>query len=240
MKRIFDKSAARAVIGAAIALYIWFVYRTSKWTRIGEEEARRLFDRGESFIVAVWHGRIGMMVRAIEKPGEVRVLISRHRDGALIASAIDYFGIGAIRGSAYDAAKGKDKGGTEALRAILRAVDAGQAVFVTPDGPRGPRMRVSEGVVRLAQITGVPILPAAYSMRHRRVARSWDRFIVPRPFSRGVYVWGRPQRVPRNADRAEIESCRLNLERELNDVTRRADEMVGHAAIEPDPVVEAI
>ena len=97
------------------------------------------------------------------------MLISQHRDGQLIARTVRRFGIASIAGST-------SHGGSAALRAILRALKAGQCIGVTPDGPRGPRMRATGGAVDIARLSGVPILPAAFATSRRRVLGSWDRF----------------------------------------------------------------
>ncbi len=99
-------------------------------------------------------------------------------------------------------------------------------------------MRASQGTVKLAQLTGAPIIPLSYSMRHRRVAHSWDKFIIPRPFNRGIFVWGEPIYVPRDADDAALADLRRRVEDELNAVTQKADEMMGQEAIEPAPLPE--
>ncbi len=239
MKRILKSRPVQAVLCSLIGLYIWFVYRTSRWEVVDGGEPHLLLEEGKPFIAAVWHGRIGMMPYSVAMPHGIRVLISNHRDGAIIAGAIKFFGYKTIRGSSTDGKKSKQKGGTKALRAMIQAMRDGNTILITPDGPRGPRMRAREGTVKLAQITGAPIFPLSYSIRHRRIANSWDKFIIPRPFSRGVFVWGEPIRVPRKADRETIERFRQHVEKELNAVTRKADQRVGQSVIEPAPVPEA-
>ena len=126
------------------------------------------------------------------------------------------------------------------MRAILRAIADGDCIGITPDGPRGPRMRASAGAVHIARLAGVPIFPATFSTARRRVFGSWDRFLFPLPFSRGVYLWGEPITLARNADSAAVEAARQQLEDRLNDLTREADRICGHPAIEPatEPVSE--
>jgi len=239
MKRLLRSRLATKIVGAGVAFFIWFVFRTGRWQRIGDELPHAMLAQGKTFIIAVWHGRIGMMPCCAPDVSSGRVLISHHRDGEIIAQAIRWFGLEPIRGSAGASSKAKDKGGADATRRMMAALEDGKNVLITPDGPRGPRMRASAGIIRLAQMSGVPIFPASYSVRDRRVARSWDRFIVPRPFSHGVFLWGQPMEVPRDADGDGIERARLALERTLNDVTRRADELVGQPAIEPEPLPRA-
>ncbi len=100
-------------------------------------------------------------------------------------------------------------------------------------------MRASEGVVDLARLSGVPVVPAAYATSRRRVLTSWDRFVVAWPFGRGVFVWGAPVTVAREADATAREAARQAIEDGLNTVTRRADSLVGQGAIEPAPLPAA-
>ncbi len=154
------------------------------------------------------------------------MLISAHPDGRLIAKTVAHFGIDAVAGSSR-------RGGAEALRALVRLAKGGASIGITPDGPRGPRMRIREGALALARLSGVPIVPAAVSVRRRIVLRTWDRLIIALPFSRGAMVWGTPFAVPRDADDTMLKHLQDHLEQELNRITAEADAMVGHTPIEP-------
>jgi len=166
------------------------------------------------------------------------MLISRHRDGEIIARAMQHFGVGAAHGSTAKAGT-TDKGGTDAVRQLVKIVKAGNAVGITPDGPRGPRMRVAAGIVQIARMTGLPIVPATFSARRRKVMRSWDRFVVALPFTSGVIIWGKPIAVPRELDPAGLEAKRLEVEEALNALTAEADRLCGHDPIEPGPPIHA-
>ena len=238
MKRILNSRPVQILLCNLIGLYIWLVHKTSRWQVVGGDTLNHFLKQKKPVIAAAWHGRIGMLAYTVPTPQVVRVLVSNHRDGELIAGVIKLFGYKSIRGSTRDEAKPKQKGGMKALRLMTRAITEGHTIFITPDGPRGPRMRASQGIIKLAQLTGVPILPFSYSMRHRRVAHSWDKFIIPRPFSRGIFVWGEPIYVPRDADDAALAGLRRRVEDELNAITRKADEMVGQEPIEPAPLPE--
>jgi lysophospholipid acyltransferase (LPLAT)-like uncharacterized protein len=100
-------------------------------------------------------------------------------------------------------------------------------------------MRVSPGIIQLARLTGTPIFPLAYSARARHVFDTWDRFILPLPFTRGLYLWGEPVAIARDAGKAEIEAARRDLEERLNALTRQADVELGHAPTEPAPMPAA-
>ncbi|MBY0431119.1 MAG: lysophospholipid acyltransferase family protein, partial [Rhodospirillales bacterium] len=191
-------------------------------------EAAQLYD-GRPVILAFWHGRILMMPYSWQRGVAIHMLISQHRDGQLIARTVGHFGIDTIAGST-------SKGGLAALRAMVKALKDGQCVGITPDGPRGPRMRSSAGIVNLARLAQVPIIPVSYSVRRRRVLGSWDRFVLALPFSRGVFMWGRPITVPKDADAATLDALRAEIEARLNALSRAADEATGHGAIAPASV----
>ena len=96
-------------------------------------------------------------------------------------------------------------------------------------------MRASAGVVSAAKLAGVPILPCAYAVRRRHVLRSWDRFVLALPFTRGVFLWGEPIEVSRTGDERALEASRRLVEDRLNALTREADLLCGATPIEPDP-----
>lgn len=109
------------------------------------------------------------------------------------------------------------------MREMLKAYREGYDIAITPDGPRGPRYRVQSGVIELARRTGMAIIPLTFSASRKKMFRSWDRFLFPYPFSRGVFIWGEPLFVPRQMDRDTFEQKRLLLERGLREITDRAD-----------------
>src|SRR5690606_21656340 len=108
-------------------------------------------------------------------------------------------------------------------------------VGITPDGPHGPRMRAGGGAVTLARLTGAPLLPLAFGCRPRRLLGTWDRLAVALPFGRGVFVWGAPIFVPRDADSDALEAARQALEKGLNAVTDEADRLTGQDLVPPAP-----
>ena len=121
----------------------------------------------------------------------------------------------------------------------MRAVKHGEWVGITPDSPPGPRMRAKNGAAALARLAGVPVIPASYSLARRRVWwKSWDRLIVPLPFSAGVFLWGAPIHVPADADERALERARLAIEQALTRLSDEADRRYGHPAIAPDPPLD--
>src|SRR5579875_970350 len=146
---------------------------------------------------------------------EMQILISDHRDGELITQVVKRLGFGVVRGSTT-------RGGARALREMTGRVDQGH-LCVTPDGPRGPRRHVHQGLAYLASRTGLPIVGAGMAFRRPWRARSWDRFAVPRPFSAACCVVPPPVIVSPDAGREEIEAARMEVEARMNRATEEAE-----------------
>lgn len=231
MKRIGASKLAASVASAFIALYMWLVFSTSRWRFIGREHFERLEEAGEGFIVAFWHQRLllGASVRR-ETGRRVFMLISAHRDGEIIANAVRPFGVELIRGSSANPKKKfKEKSGAPALARMIAALKEGAVVGMTPDGPRGPRGIAQPGVIRLAQLSGAAILPAAYSARPGRFLGTWDRFLLSFPFAQGCFAIAPPIRIARDATPEAIEETRQMLQNALTDAAARADLEVGQS-----------
>jgi len=224
--RVLRSQTVQSIVCFLIALYIRIVWATSRFETIGGDEAQRRWQAGSPFILAFWHGRLLMAPKAWAKGAAMNMLISGHRDGRIIAGAIAHFGLGCISGS-------RGKSGAGALRAMVRALGSGENVGVTPDGPRGPAMRATAGIVAAARLSGAPILPLAYATTRRRILATWDHFHIALPFSRGVFVWGAPVEIPRDADPAAQEAALALLEARLNAATETADQFCGHAPFRP-------
>ncbi len=228
LKRILKRKEAQ-VMGAWVgAFWVRLVTRSTRWEIRIPDPARRIIESGESFIGVFWHGRMMMMPHAWTRRGRIHVLISEHRDGLLVSRLIARLGFPTLAGST-------SKGGMTALRTMKRLLAAGDCIAITPDGPRGPRMRVKPGTIKIAQWSGRPILPATFSTTRREILGSWDHFCFARPFSRGVILIGEPVAVPRDADSAALEALRQCLEDRLNALTEKADRLCGHEPVEPAP-----
>ena len=225
-KRVLDNEAVRRTVTAIAALYMWVVRATTRWEVEGGDIPRDLWDRNEAFVLAVWHGRLLMLAPSWPRHRPLSALMSKHRDGELIARTVAWWGVGAVRGSS----RGGD--GAAALRQVVRCLKDGTSVAITPDGPRGPRMRASEGVVTAARLSGTAMVPFAFASSRHRVLSSWDRFVLPLPFGRGVLAWGAPIRIARDADGAAAAGALAEIEAALNHVTGLADRRCGHAPVE--------
>ncbi len=168
-------------------------------------------------IVAFWHGRMFLLPFALrEFSDKVAILISRHRDGELIAKIVERLGFKTVRGST-----GRGKGGERAFLQMLKLLKEGYCVAITPDGPKGPKEKVKPGVVKLSLTSGVPIYPLTFACSSCFTLNSWDRFKIPKPFSKCKVLLGNPLKPENFSDEEEM---RLELERELKSLTEIAQE----------------
>jgi lysophospholipid acyltransferase (LPLAT)-like uncharacterized protein len=225
-KRLLRSDAVRRVACWLIHLYIRLVFATGRWTIEGAEIPRQMRRDGKPFILAFWHGRLLMIPMAWQRLAPMHMLISGHRDGRIIADAVRYFDVDSIAGSS-------NAGGSAALRAMVRHIRDGDCVGITPDGPNGPAMRATSGIVAAARLARAPVIPVTYATRQRRILATWDRFHLPFPFSRGIYLWGEPITVPAELDEAGIEQWRRLVEERMIGQTAEADRRVGREATAP-------
>lgn len=228
LRRLSESGIGHAALCWLASLHIRAVRALGRWRVVRRDIPRRLWDEGRPFILCFWHGRLLMMPYCWDRRVPIHMLISRHRDGQIIARTVAHFGIDTVAGSS-------SRGGSAALRALVRLLKSGRCVGITPDGPRGPRMRASSGIVNVARLSGAPVVPVSFSAAPRTLLKSWDRFLVAWPFGRGVFVWGEPVTVAPHASPDEMEAARALIEERLNAVTTEADRLCGHVPVEPAP-----
>lgn len=175
----------------------------------------------KKFIMAFWHSRL-LLLSYLFKQWDGVALVSRSNDGEFIARILQRQGHETIRGSS-------SKGGLRALAKLIKLLkEKNRPCVIIPDGPRGPKYKVQPGIITLAKKTGYPIVPCSYSAKKIKVFKSWDRFILPYPFTKCRLQYGDPLYVPASADRAEENRIRINLEKELNRVNSKVDSYFGH------------
>jgi len=217
----------RTGLGTLTANYVNVVYRTARFSN-DPENPKEYSARLGPLIVASWHGQNMILPPFWHHKHPLEILVSRHPDAEFGAAAYKRSGLGVIRGSG--SAPGKTvakKGGSEALRLMMRALKRGSSVALVADVPTGPSRRAGRGIILLAQISGNPILPLAVTTRFRLLVNNWSRFAISLPFSRGSIAVGEPIFVARDADETTLESKRLLLQDSLNALTVRADTLVG-------------
>jgi hypothetical protein len=185
-------------------------------------------DRSEFFngpppgpaIYCIWHNRLvlslvvyGSYVKKRNATAGLAGLVSASKDGGFLTGVLDCFRVQPVRGSS-------SRRGAQALLELTTWAERGYDLAITPDGPRGPRYVVQEGIMSLAQLTGLPIVPCSYNLSWKIQLKSWDRFQIPLPFSRCEMNVGKPIRVPREATDAEREALRQRLQASLRSMSR--------------------
>ena len=211
------------LIGFVGALVIMLLGLTLRIRRYGVENIEQARTAAGNVIYAVWHGRLLLMTYVQRQEG-VKVLVSTHRDGEYIARIITRLGFGTVRGSTT-------RGATKAVLNLLDAGNRKHDIGITPDGPRGPREHCQAGAIYLAKKAALPIIPIGVSHRSGLVLKSWDRFMIPLPFSKCAVVYGRARVYDGSVSEASIEEARLDLEQHLKTVTREADDACGRETV---------
>ena len=191
-------------------------------------KVKELWSENKSFIWMHWLGQSLMLPNNWSHNSQkLNALVSLHGDGELIAKTLNNLGINLIRGAGNPDKLGlKEKGGTAALRAMLKVLKNGQSVAFTADQPPGPGRVAGKGSIVLAKLSGCPIVPVAATTSRRFEFDSWDNFTLNYPFGTGSLVFGDPIYVDKNSSEEEIENKRLLLQERLNMVTTQAKELV--------------
>ncbi|NLH99415.1 MAG: lysophospholipid acyltransferase family protein [Chthonomonadales bacterium] len=185
----------------------------------GQDRLEEMLASGQGLIMITWHGRTLIPANVFRHRG-YWVMISLSRDGEMQNCIFRRFGFQTVRGST-------SRGGIRATLELARRLKEGGALAFTPDGPRGPTHKIQMGTLLLAQKSGCRIVPVGISARPRWLVRSWDRYMVPAPFARAVWIVGEPVSVSPDADDEEKARICSDLELALNRLEQRAEEMLG-------------
>lgn len=222
LKSLSRRPAVQAVIARAIAAWLAFALRTTRWTVEGDEGVRAVAASGRG-VAAFWHETLPLMPALFRHarrthPGlRATALASRHHDGRLLGDIMRALGTEVVHGSSRR--DGRDRGGAVGALGLLDALARGSLAVITPDGPRGPRRMAAAGVAQLAGLSGAPVLPCGAMLRHRIRLGTWDRMILPLPFGRGAIVCGTPIAVPRDGWPAALPA----IEAAITAATERAE-----------------
>ena len=225
-----------AVSGLA-ARHIRAVYATSKVIR-EPADTNSYLEKLNPMIVAMWHGQFLPLPLIKPKTIPVDIMVAKHTDGEMIGRTLLHFDMGLIRGAGAGD-KGKDRGGSAALRAALKALRANTTVAMTTDIPPGPARVAGMGIVTLARISGRPIVPLAVATGRFLTLPTWSRLTISLPFTKLAMVAGDPIHVPRDADEETMELFRQKVEAAMNAATARAYELAGSDARKTAPKTAA-
>lgn len=181
-----------------------------------------MFDTGKlarPVVFCMWHNRLALAMwlyrlrpRKNQPQRRLAALVSASKDGAFLAAVLEQYGVQPVRGSS-------SRRGSQALLELTSWAEQGYDIAITPDGPRGPRYVVQEGVIAMAHLTGLPIVPVNCWLKRKWTVKSWDAFQIPKPFAHCEVSFGEVLRVPREASDAERETLRAQLETRMRALT---------------------
>jgi lysophospholipid acyltransferase (LPLAT)-like uncharacterized protein len=219
----FTQRIALAVVPRLVWALLWIVGFTWRYEVIAEEGVIpvRFGEKAGGEIYCFWHQCVLPTALYYRRTHAV-ILISQSFDGELITRTLRLFGFDAVRGSS-------SRAGGEGLRGLTQVIESGRPAIFTADGPRGPIYQTKMGPIKLAQMTGAPIGAFHFQPEHAWVVNSWDRFLVPKPFTRIVVSWAQWTLVPAQPSNGEMEEKRVELNAALERARMRALKYLGQA-----------
>lgn len=215
IKRIFKNKYSQSFLGWVISVYIKICFQTSIWLVKNTNTIENYVKKNESIIICFWHNRLLMAPFCWSWDKKFKMLISSHSDGRIISQAVSHLGIDTITGSSR-------KQNISSLKEIINQIKINSTLGLTPDGPRGPREEIKDGLVSILRKTKVTILPLSYSAKFQIHLNTWDKFIFVTPFNKFVVVWGNP--IKYNTSKTSKEN-KILIEAEMNRVTKLADNL---------------
>lgn len=210
----FLSSIRWKLVGILGKLLIWLWAKSSRMDVVGEEEYKKLRQKGRPVIFLVWHGRLFVVPYFFRKRG-VSALISPSRDGEILSRIASGWGR-VIRGSGSHVIK-------DAWNVMKKELQDGGELIIVPDGPRGPNRKMKLGALKLAQETGAFLVPFTFSSSRKKSLKSWDQFLIFRPFSKVVVIYGPPSSVKPGLDEEDLEKERQRMERFMIELDDKAD-----------------
>ncbi len=211
------------------ALYV-FVIRTLLWRIVlllcktlnikfyNQQAIEKLRNNNEKYVVAFWHGSmiVGWFIHRPKKKEKISALVSQSKDGEYLSTMLAQWGLTMIRGSSHI-------GGKEAMQLMNDAIVSGSSLAITPDGPTGPRHRMKMGAVRLAQKTNTPLLLCGIAMAEKKQLRSWDKFEIPKPFTKIAVCYSNPITVPPELQGESLNLFLLETEKQMIELNESAE-----------------
>jgi len=211
------------LIGLAGKGLINLIFGSMRIQVVGFEAVQQLVE-SKKIIFVFLHSRL-LMISYLYQGWGGAIMVSHSKDGEIIARISSLQGYRIVRGST-------SRGGARAMVNMIRILkEEGCTGGIIPDGPRGPRYKVQPGVIALGRKTGYPIIPISYSAQRIKAFDSWDRFILPYPCTKGTFIYGNPIFVPKDSMPKEEKELCLQLEKELNRITKQADNHYGHVIL---------
>jgi lysophospholipid acyltransferase (LPLAT)-like uncharacterized protein len=210
------KERARGILISTVGKLVYRLWMRSLRIEVkGEEFYRPLRDNNTPVILVIWHGRI-FIAPFFFRHRNIMPLVSPSGDGEIVVRLASGWGYRFLRGSSSHSLH-------KAWATLVRTLETGGEVIIIPDGPKGPSRVMKLGALKLSQASGAAVVPFSFSGPRKKYLRSWDRFLLPRPFQRVVAVYGEPVTVPPGLDKAALERERVRIEQSLTALDEQAD-----------------
>ena len=216
LKRFSKTSAGQKLIGFFFYFITKLISQSIRWEYFEQSKKSKIFDNKHNYIFCCWHNKLFLGPHLLPRNRVINALQSSHSDGMVTSLVFQYLGMNVILGSSK-------RGGMQAFRKMVKRLQLGESIAITPDGPKGPKEKVKEGIIKLAQITETSIIPLVWTTNKFKLINSWDNFVLPYPFSKGVYSFGKPIYVKKQINEYELETARQNLENEIKRLTKEVE-----------------
>ena len=217
MKKIIKLKFIQHLLSIIAAIYIFLVKITSNIQIINLEIPKNYWDNRKPFILAFWHSQLMMISFTWTNKYKINIIASNHSDGRFGALVGRFFKLNNIPRSS--------KNSNASLKIIYKLVKNNEYIGITPDGPRGPKEKVSAGIIKLASSLEIPIIPCGYWSNRNFQLNSWDRFLITLPFSKCYFVWSDPINIEKEIQNNNISEQQIILEERLNQITQEAKKL---------------
>ena len=207
-KKIFKYSLLQKFLAYVGYIYILFVCITSKIKIKNDQLTKKMLIDKKPFILAFWHSQLMMVGYVWKSKNTLNMLASSHSDGRFGSYIARHFNLKNISIMA--------KNKSPSLRKVFKILNEKNYIGITPDGPRGPNRKVSEGIIKIAMHSQVPIIPLGFASNKNFKLNSWDSFLITYPFSKCNFVWGDPITIPTSTKENEVEKYKIFLENKIN------------------------
>ena len=213
-KKLLRNFFVQNILGFFTFLYIRTVNLTSSIQFENETIPKQFWNNDKPFILAFWHSQLMMIGFSWKKNKNVNILASGHSDGKFGAIVGKYFNLNNIQTS--------KKNKSISLKSIFKLLNDNNYIGITPDGPRGPKEIVSEGIIKIAKSSKVPIIPIGFWSSKNFKLKSWDSFLITLPFSKCSFVWSKPLEIPNNIHKNQIQYYQKLLQEKINQSVKKA------------------
>tara|TARA_B100001175_G_scaffold296785_1_gene285984 strand:- start:491 stop:1153 length:663 start_codon:yes stop_codon:yes gene_type:complete len=216
IKRISKSLIGQKFLGFIIFIITKFIFTSIRWKCLDISNKNLIYNSKKPYIFCCWHNKLFLGPYFLPKHFKINALQSSHSDGMMTAILFKLMKINIIFGSSK-------KEGSKAFFNMVKSIKKGESVAITPDGPKGPREKVKDGIIKLAQVTGAPIIPLVWFTNKNKKLDSWDKFVIPYPFSKGNYVFGKAIFVNRKLNQNELKQKKQSVEDTLKKLTWLAE-----------------